>query len=237
MVKPLYKKVLLKLSGEVLMGKKSFGIDFDILNSISNEIKVAYNDNVKLSIVIGGGNIFRGVNNKSFSMERTDADYIGMISTVINGLTLKNSLKNLNLPVILYSALKIENVCNSYNIEEAKKLLEENNILIFVAGTGNPFFTTDTTAVIRGLEMDCDVILKATKVDGIYDQDPYKYKDAVKFDRLTYSDVLEKKLAVMDMTAISLADENNLPILVFSIKKKNELNKVLHGNGSFTIVS
>jgi len=237
MVKPLYKKVLLKLSGEVLMGKKSFGIDFDILNSISNEIKVAYNDNVKLSIVIGGGNIFRGVNNKSFSMERTDADYIGMISTVINGLTLKNSLKNLNLPVILYSALKIENVCNSYNIEEAKKLFEENNILIFVAGTGNPFFTTDTTAVIRGLEMDCDVILKATKVDGIYDQDPYKYKDAVKFDRLTYSDVLEKKLAVMDMTAISLADENNLPILVFSIKKKNELNKVLHGNGSFTIVS
>ncbi|MBT4204123.1 UMP kinase [Hyphomicrobiales bacterium] len=237
MVKPLYKKVLLKLSGEVLMGDKSFGIDFDILTSISNEIKTAYNNNIKLSIVIGGGNIFRGVNNKSFSMERTDADYVGMISTIINGITLKNSLKNLDLPVVLYSALKIENVSNSYNIEEAKKLFEKNNILIFVAGTGNPFFTTDTTAVIRGLEMDCDIILKATKVDGIYNKDPYKYNDAIKFDKLTYRDVLEKKLAVMDMTAISLADENMLPILVFSIKKKNELNKVLHGNGSFTIVS
>ena len=237
MVKPLYKKVLLKLSGEVLMGDKSFGIDFDILTSISNEIKTAYTNNIKLSIVIGGGNIFRGVNNKSFSMERTDADYVGMISTIINGITLKNSLKNLGLPVILYSALKIENVSNSYNIEEAKKLFEKNNILIFVAGTGNPFFTTDTTAVIRGLEMDCDIILKATKVDGIYNKDPYKYNDAIKFDKLTYRDVLEKKLAVMDMTAISLADENRLPILVFSIKKKNELNKVLHGNGSFTIVS
>jgi uridylate kinase len=237
MVKPLYKKVLLKLSGEVLMGDKSFGIDFDILTSISNEIKTAYNNNIKLSIVIGGGNIFRGVNNKSFSMERTDADYVGMISTIINGITLKNSLKNLDLPVVLYSALKIENVSHSYNIEEAKKLFEKNNILIFVAGTGNPFFTTDTTAVIRGLEMDCDIILKATKVDGIYNKDPYKYNDAIKFDKLTYRDVLEKKLAVMDMTAISLADENMLPILVFSIKKKNELNKVLHGNGSFTIVS
>ncbi len=237
MVKPLYKKVLLKLSGEVLMGDNSFGIDFDILTSISNEIKTAYNNNIKLSIVIGGGNIFRGVNNKSFSMERTDADYVGMISTIINGITLKNSLKNLDLPVVLYSALKIENVCNSYNIEEAKKLFEKNNILIFVAGTGNPFFTTDTTAVIRGLEMDCDIILKATKVDGIYNKDPYKYNDAIKFDKLTYRNVLEKKLAVMDMTAISLADENRLPILVFSIKKKNELNKVLHGNGSFTIVS
>ena len=237
MVKPLYKKVVLKLSGEVLMGDKSFGIDFDILTSISNEIKTAYNNNIKLSIVIGGGNIFRGVNNKSFSMERTDADYVGMISTIINGITLKNSLKNLDLPVVLYSALKIENVSNSYNIEEAKKLFEKNNILIFVAGTGNPFFTTDTTAVIRGLEMDCDIILKATKVDGIYNKDPYKYNDAIKFDKLTYRDVLEKKLAVMDMTAISLADENMLPILVFSIKKKNELNKVLHGNGSFTIVS
>ncbi|MBT5640817.1 MAG: UMP kinase [Rhodobiaceae bacterium] len=237
MVKPLYKKVLLKLSGEVLMGDKSFGIDFDILTSISNEIKTAYNNNIKLSIVIGGGNIFRGVNNKSFSMERTDADYVGMISTIINGITLKNSLKNLDLPVVLYSALKIDNVSNSYNIEEAKKLFEKNNILIFVAGTGNPFFTTDTTAVIRGLEMDCDIILKATKVDGIYNKDPYKYNDAIKFDKLTYRDVLEKKLAVMDMTAISLADENMLPILVFSIKKKNELNKVLHGNGSFTIVS
>jgi uridylate kinase len=235
MDKPLYKKVLLKLSGEVLMGKKSFGIDFDILNSISSEIKNAYDDDIKLSIVIGGGNIFRGVNNKEFSMERTDADYVGMISTIINGITLKNSLKK--LPVVLYSALKIENVCNSYNIEEAKKLFEENNILIFVAGTGNPFFTTDTTAVIRGLEMDCDIILKATKVDGIYDKDPHRYNDAIKFDKLSYRDVLEKKLLVMDMTAISLADENNLPILVFSIKKKNQLNNVLHGNGSFTIVS
>ncbi|MFQ3361743.1 MAG: UMP kinase [Alphaproteobacteria bacterium] len=237
MDKPLYKKVLLKLSGEVLMGKKSFGIDFDILNSISSEIKNAYDDDIKLSIVIGGGNIFRGVNNKEFSMERTDADYVGMISTIINGITLKNSLKKLKLPVVLYSALKIENVCNSYNIEEAKKLFEENNILIFVAGTGNPFFTTDTTAVIRGLEMDCDIILKATKVDGIYDKDPHRYNDAIKFDKLSYRDVLEKKLLVMDMTAISLADENNLPILVFSIKKKNQLNNVLHGNGSFTIVS
>jgi uridylate kinase len=160
-----------------------------------------------------------------------------MISTIINGITLKNSLKKLKLPVVLYSALKIENVCNSYNIEEAKKLFEENNILIFVAGTGNPFFTTDTTAVIRGLEMDCDIILKATKVDGIYDKDPHRYNDAIKFDKLSYRDVLEKKLLVMDMTAISLADENNLPILVFSIKKKNQLNNVLHGNGSFTIVS
>jgi uridylate kinase len=237
MDKPLYKKVLLKLSGEVLMGKKSFGIDFDILNSISNEIKNVYDDDIKLSIVIGGGNIFRGVNSKEFSMERTDADYIGMISTIINGITLKNSLKNLKLPVVLYSALKIENVCNSYNIEEAKELFEANNILIFVAGTGNPFFTTDTAAVIRCLEMDCDIILKATKVDGIYDKDPHRYNDAVKFDKLSYHDVLEKKLTVMDMTAISLADENNLPILVFSIKKKNQLNSVLHGNGSFTIVS
>ena len=224
-----FKRILLKLSGEALMGERSYGIDPERINEYAEEIKQIYNQKTEIAIVIGGGNIFRGVSGSSQGIDRVQADYMGMLATVINGLALQSALENVGVPTRLQTALKIEAVAEPYIKRKAVRHLEKNRVVIFSAGTGNPFFTTDSAAVLRAVEINADVILKGTRVDGIYNDDPEKNKEAVKFDSLSFEDVLKKGLKIMDTTAFTLSQENKLPIIVFDMNTKGNLTRAVRG--------
>ncbi len=224
-----YKRILLKLSGEALMGDKNHGIDSIKLDSYAKEIKKIYNHGIQIAIVIGGGNIFRGLSGANKGMDRVQADYMGMLATVINGLALQTCLENNGIQTRLQTAIKIEAIAEPYIKRRAVRHLEKNRVVIFGSGTGNPFFTTDSAAVLRAVEINADVILKGTRVDGIYNLDPEKNKEAVKFDSLSFDEVLKKGLKVMDTTAFTLSQENKLPIIVFDINTPGNLENIIKG--------
>ena len=232
-----YKRVLLKLSGEALLGEKSHGVDPKRILAYSKEIKEIVDSGIELAIVIGGGNIFRGVSGASNGIDRVQADYMGMLATVINGLALQSSLEDLKVQTRLQTAFKIEAVAEPYIKRKAVRHLEKKRVVIFSGGTGNPFFTTDSAAVLRAIEINADIILKGTRVDGIYDNDPEKNKDAVKFKQISYDEAIAKKLKVMDSTAFTLSKENELPIIVFNMNKPGNLKKIINGKEVGTIVN
>ena len=232
-----YKRVLLKLSGEALLGEKSYGVDPKRILAYSEEIKEVVDSGVEIAIVIGGGNIFRGVSGASNGIDRVQADYMGMLATVINGLALQSSLEDLKVQTRLQTAFKIEAVAEPYIKRKAVRHLEKKRVVIFSGGTGNPFFTTDSAAVLRAIEINADVILKGTRVDGIYNNDPEKNKDAVKFKQISYDEAIAKKLKVMDSTAFTLSKENELPIIVFNMNKPGNLKKIINGKEVGTIVN
>ena len=232
-----YNRILLKLSGEALLGERTHGVDPKRILAYSKEIKEIVDAGIELAIVIGGGNIFRGVSGASNGIDRVQADYMGMLATVINGLALQSSLEGLNVQTRLQTAIKIEAVAEPYIKRKAVRHLEKKRVVIFGAGTGNPFFTTDSAAVLRAIEINADAILKGTRVDGIYNIDPEKNKNAVKFEKLSYDEAIEKKLKVMDSTAFTLSQENNLPIVVFNMNKAGNLKKITEGKLVGTIVS
>ena len=232
-----YNRILLKLSGEALLGERNHGVDPKRILAYSKEIKEIVDAGIELAIVIGGGNIFRGVSGASNGIDRVQADYMGMLATVINGLALQSSLEELNVQTRLQTAVKIEAVAEPYIKRKAVRHLEKKRVVIFSAGTGNPFFTTDSAAVLRAIEINADAILKGTRVDGIYNIDPEKNKDAVKFDKLTYDEAINKKLKIMDSTAFTLSQENNLPIIVFNMNKPGNLKKIIEGKDIGTTVN
>jgi len=232
-----YKRILLKLSGEALMGDRPYGIDPKRLAEYAQEIKTVHDLGVEIAIVIGGGNIFRGVAGASNGMDRVQGDYMGMMATIINGMALQGALEDAGMLTRLQTALKIEAIAEPYIKRRAVRHLEKGRIVIFGAGTGNPYFTTDTAAALRGVEINADVILKGTRVDGVYSSDPEKNKDAVKYDTITFSDVLKKGLNIMDTTAFTLSQENNLSIVVFDINKTGNLLKICKGETIGTTVS
>jgi len=237
MVKPAYKRVLLKLSGEALLGKSAHGIDYDVLNRISAEIAEVSRMGTQVGIVIGGGNIFRGVQGvDAGGIERTTGDYMGMLATVINSLALQSSLEHRRIKTRVLSAIEMRAVAEPYSRRRAVRHLEKGRVVIFAAGTGNPYFTTDTAACLRALEIGADVILKATKVDGVYDKDPVKDKTAKLYKKISYIDVLSSNLKVMDSTAISLCKDNGLPLIVFNLEKKNNIKNVICGKRIGTVV-
>jgi len=231
-----YKRILLKLSGEALMGAKQHGIDPNRLNDYAKEIQELHQSGTEIAIVIGGGNIFRGVSGASKGMDRVQADYMGMLATVINGLALQSALENIDVPTRLQTAIKIEAIAEPFIKRKATRHLEKNRVVIFGSGTGNPFFTTDSAAVLRAIEINADVILKGTRVDGIYNEDPEKNKQAIKFDALSFDEVLKKGLKVMDTTAFTLSQENKLPIIVFDMNVPGNLQKVVRGENIGTRV-
>ena len=219
---------MLKLSGEALMGKKDFGIDLETINSITNQISYVFNRGIKISLVVGGGNIFRGISASSDGMDRSSADYTGMMATVINSLILQNSLEQKGIPTRVLSAIKMDTVCESYIRRRAIRHVEKRRIVIFAAGTGNPFFTTDTAAALRAAELSSDIILMAKNgVDGVYDKDPKKYEDATMFESLSQEDLLSKKLGVMDQTAASICRENKIDVIVFNLNVKGNIKKAV----------
>mgnify|MGYP001279245086 FL=1 len=232
-----YKRVLLKLSGEALLGEKSYGVDPKRILAYSEEIKEIVDSGVEIAIVIGGGNIFRGVSGASNGIDRVQADYMGMLATVINGLALQSSLEDLKVQTRLQTAFKIEAVAEPYIKRKAVRHLEKKRVVIFSGGTGNPFFTTDSAAVLRAIEINADIILKGTRVDGIYNNDPEKNKDAIKFKQISYDEAIAKKLKVMDSTAFTLSKENKLPIIVFNMNKPGNLKKIINGKEVGTIVN
>ena len=234
---PQYNRILLKISGESLMGERQFGLDPTMVNRVASEISTIVNYGVEVCVVIGGGNIFRGVSGAANGMERATADYMGMLATVMNALAMQSSLEQNGLQSRVQSALPISAVCEPYIRRRAVRHMEKKRIVIFAAGTGNPFFTTDTAAALRATEMGCNAILKATKVDGVYDADPEENNDAKRYDTLSYLEVLSRDLKVMDAPAISLAKENSIPILVFSIQKPGTLADVVRGDGLHTLIS
>ena len=231
-----YKRVLLKLSGESLMGKMSYGIDPEIVAYIADEVAKAVKSGIEIGIVIGGGNIFRGLSASKQGIERNTGDYMGMLATVINSLALQSALEKKGVYTRLHSAIRMEEIAEPLIIRRAARHLEKKRVVIFSAGTGEPFFTTDTAAALRAIEINADVISKGTRVDGVYDSDPEKNKNAKMFKELTYHEVLEKNLRIMDLTAITLCQENKLPILVFNMNKKDNLKKLLSGQKVGTIV-
>ncbi len=231
-----YKRILLKLSGESLMGNKTYGIDPKKVEEFVGEIKTIYDKGVEVGIVIGGGNIFRGLSEAGRAMDRTQGDFMGMLATVINGMALQSVLINNNIPAEILSGIKIEKIAEEVKPLKAKKMLSEGKVVIFSGGTGNPFFTTDTGAVLRALEIDADAILKGTRVDGIYDKDPEKFPDAVKYKQISYEEALSKNLKIMDSTAFALSKDNKLPIIVFDMNTKGNLLKVVAGDDIGTIV-
>jgi len=232
----IYKRILLKLSGEALLGERQYGIDPVRISQYAQEIKKVTNLGVEIAVVIGGGNIFRGVSAASNGMDRVQADYMGMLATVINGLALQSALEEEKVQTRLQTAIKIEAVAEAYIKRKAVRHLEKKRVVIFGAGTGNPFFTTDSAAVLRAIEINADVILKGTRVDGIYDRDPEKNKDAIQYDSISFENVLSKNLKVMDSTAFTLSQENNLPIIVFNMNKEGNLLKIISGEKIGTIV-
>ena len=232
-----WKKVLLKISGESLMGDNAFGINPDIVKSFAKEISEVVNSGLQICIVVGGGNIYRGISSAENGMDRTTGDYMGMLATVMNSLAIQNALEQIGIETRVQSALPISAICEPYIKRRAIRHMEKGRVVIFAAGTGNPYFTTDTAAALRASEMNCEAIIKATLVDGVYSADPKKDKNAKKFNHLTYLEVLAKDLKVMDASSISLARENKIPIIVCSIVKKKNLAKVLLGEGSYTIIS
>src|SRR3989344_498984 len=236
MSKPKFKRILLKLSGEALMGRRNYGLDADVIDNISKEIKDIHGLGVEVAIVIGGGNIFRGVAASASGMDRATADYMGMLATVINALALQDALEKKGIFTRVMSAIEMKELAEPYIRRRAVRHLEKGRVIIFAAGTGNPYFTTDTAASLRAMEIHADVILKGTKVDGVYDRDPVKHKKAKKYNELTYIDVLKKGLKVMDATAISLCMDNNLPIIVFNLKLRGNIEKIVRGEKVGTIV-
>ncbi|CAL2077671.1 UMP kinase [Tenacibaculum sp. 190524A02b] len=231
-----YKRILLKLSGEALMGNRQYGIDPQRLKEYAQEIKQVVEKNIEVAIVIGGGNIFRGVAGELNGMDRVQGDHMGMLATCINGLALQSALEDEGVQTRLQTAIEIKEIAEPYIKRRANRHLEKGRVVIFGAGTGNPYFTTDTAAVLRAIEINADAILKGTRVDGIYTADPEKDKDAVKFNNITFKDVIEKGLKVMDMTAFTLSEENKLPIIVFDMNKKGNLVKLLSGEKIGTVV-
>jgi uridylate kinase len=232
-----YRRVLLKLSGEALMGEQGHGLDPKIILRIASEVKSVHALGVQICVVIGGGNIFRGLAGAAQGMERATADYMGMLATVINSLAMQSALERQGVATRVLSAISMQAVCEPYIRRRALRHMEKGRVVIFAAGTGNPFFTTDTAAALRASEMECDALLKATKVDGVYSADPQKDARAVRFERLSYLEVLSRDLRVMDATAISLARQNDIPILVFSIHNDGGFADVVRGEGRFTIIT
>ena len=231
-----YKRILLKLSGEALMGDQNHGIDPVRMKEYAEEIKQIQQTGTEIAIVIGGGNIFRGVSGASKGMDRVQADYMGMLATVINGLALQSALENADVPTRLQTAIRIEAIAEPFIKRRATRHLEKGRVVIFGSGTGNPYFTTDSAAVLRAIEINADVILKGTRVDGIYNKDPEKNKEAIKFDSLSFDEVLKKGLKVMDTTAFTLSQENNLPIIVFDMNTKGNLSRIINGENIGTHV-
>ena len=232
-----YSRVMLKISGESLMGKLRYGIDPEMVGTVAQQVKDVVATGVEVCLVIGGGNIFRGMSGAAAGMERATGDYMGMLATVMNALAMQNALEQIDVPVRVQSALTISAVCEPYIRRRATRHLEKGRVVIFAAGTGNPFFTTDTAAALRASEMNCQALLKGTRVDGVYSDDPEKNKDAKRFDRVSYMQVLTDDLRVMDASAIALSRENNIPILVFSIETPGEFERIVKHEGRFTIVS
>ena len=232
-----YKRILLKLSGEALMGERQYGIDNDRLKEYAVEIKKVVDKGCEVAIVIGGGNIFRGLAGAATGMDRVQGDYMGMLATVINGMALQGALEDAGIITRLQSAIEMDKVAEPFIKRKAVRHLEKGRVVIFGAGTGNPYFTTDTAATLRAIEIDADVILKGTRVDGIYDSDPEKNANAVKFNSLSFDEVFEKNLKVMDMTAFTLSHENKLPIIVFDMNKEGNLEKLIDGENIGTLVN
>lgn len=234
---PKFKRVLLKISGEALMGDQEFGLDPETVSRVAKEIASVQEMGVEICVVIGGGNIFRGVSGAAQGMERTTADYMGMLATVMNALAMQSALEGLGVYTRVLSAIPMQSVCEPYIRRRAVRHMEKGRVVIFAAGTGNPFFTTDTAAALRASEMDCDAMLKATKVDGVYSADPVKDPSATRYDQLTYRQVLTDDLKVMDASAIALSRDNNIPIVVFSIFNEGGFARVIRGEGRYTIVT
>ena len=232
-----YNRILLKLSGEALLGKNSYGIDNDRLVVYAEEIKEIHKQGVEIAIVVGGGNIFRGLSGSKDGIDRVQADYMGMLATVINGLALQNALENIDIPTRLQSAIKMESIAEPFIKRKATRHLEKGRVVIFASGTGNPYFTTDSAAVLRAIEINANVILKGTRVDGIYNEDPEKNREAIKFDDISFEDTISKGLKIMDTTAFTLSKENKLPIIVFDMNRKGNLTKVIMGEKIGTKVS
>ena len=232
-----YKRILLKLSGEALMGDKQFGIDTEKLSAYANEIKTAVDFGVEVAVVIGGGNIFRGVQVEGQGLDRVQGDYMGMLATIINGMALQSALEKADVETRLLTAIKMEQVAEPFIRRRAMRHLQKGRVVIFGGGTGNPYFTTDTAATLRAIEIEADIILKGTRVDGIYTADPQKDKSATKYDTITFKEVYDKELNIMDMTAFTLCNENKLPIVVFDINKKQNLYKMLKGESVGTLVN
>lgn len=235
--KPAFRRVLLKLSGEALMGGRDYGLDPDTVQRVASEVKAVHDLGVELCLVIGGGNIFRGVSGAASGMDRASADYMGMLATVINALAVQSALEHAGVHTRVLSAIPMQTVCEPYIRRRAMRHMEKGRVVIFAAGTGNPSFTTDTAAALRAFEMNCDVIMKATKVDGVYSDDPVKNPAAERFEKLSYSEVLQRDLKVMDATAIAHARENGIPILVFSIHDAGALVDAAIGKGNSTLIS
>ncbi len=231
-----YKKILLKLSGEALMGEQQFGVDPKRLEQYSKEIKSAFDTGVKIAIVIGGGNIYRGLSGASQGMDRVQGDYMGMLATVINSMALQGALEKVGLSTKLLGGLEIDPISERMSRKRANEYMDQGKIVIISGGTGNPFFTTDTASALRAIEIEADIILKGTRVDGVYDKDPEKYIDAIKYETITFKEAYEKKLAIMDLTSFTLCEENNLPIYVFDMNKESELSKVVAGERVGTLV-
>ncbi len=232
-----YKRILLKLSGESLMGSKQFGIDADMVMQYANEIKQASNAGVQVAVVIGGGNIFRGIQATANGIDRVQGDYMGMLATVINSMALQSGLEKIGVSTRLLSAIEMKEIAEPFIKRRAVRHLEKGRVVIFGAGTGNPYFTTDTAAALRATEIEADVILKGTRVDGIYDSDPEKNQKAKKYNTITFGEALKKKLSVMDLTAFTLCQENHLPIIVFDVNKKGNLKRILDGKKIGTVVT
>ena len=232
-----YKRLLLKLSGEALMGKAAFGIDMSVADRLAADIAEAMRAGAEIAVVVGGGNIFRGLSAAAKGMDRATADYMGMLATVMNALAFQNALENQKTPARVMSAIPMPTVCESYVRPKALHHMRKGRVVVFAAGTGNPFFTTDTAATLRAIEMNCDAVAKATQVDGVYSADPKKDASAHRYDRLTYAEVLSKDLKVMDGAAIALARDNGLPVLVFSIEEPGNLLKALRGEARATVIA
>ena len=237
MKKKKLKRIVLKLSGEAMMGNLGFGIDPKVNKSIASEVQDAYKEGVQVAVVIGGGNIFRGLKASSEGMDRSTADYMGMLATMLNGLALQDALEKLGVHTRVLTAIEMKELAEPYIRRRAVRHLQKGRVVIFVCGTGNPYFTTDTAAALRAIEIGADIIMKATKVDGVYSSDPVKHKNAKKYAHLDYMEVLKKKLKVMDSTAVSLCMDNDLPIVVFNLKKKGNIKRAIRGEKIGTTIS
>ena len=231
------KRVLLKVSGEALMGERDYGIDTDTVKRIAGEVASAHSKGLQIALVIGAGNIFRGLSAQAGGIERSSADYMGMLATVMNALAMQSALEQMGVDTRVQSAIPMPTVCEPYIKRKADRHMEKGRVVIFAAGTGNPYFTTDTAAALRAAEMECDALLKGTQVDGVYDKDPNKHEDASRYDRLSYQKVLADDLRVMDAAAVTLMRENSIPIIVFSIHERGGLDKVMAGRGTQTIIA
>jgi len=232
-----YKRILLKLSGEALMGDGEYGIDSKVLSAYANEIQAIVNKNVELAIVIGGGNIYRGIQSEGAGFDRVQGDHMGMLATIINGMALQSALESINIETRLLTAIRMEQVAEPYIRRKAMRHLQKGRVVVFGAGTGNPYFTTDTAAALRAIEIEADVILKGTRVDGIYTADPEKDPGAIKYETITFDEVFQKKLSIMDLTAFTLCQENNLPIKVFNMNVEGNLAKICKGENVGTLVN